>query len=277
VLDLIFVVFLQWDIFGAALATVIAEFVSAWLVIRALMQSKEAFRIKLKRLRLEMEPVKEMFKIGVPISIQSAVYSIANIAIYATINTFGTDIIAAWGIWCKLDLIIWTLMDSYGVAGATFVAQNYGAKKPARVQESVRWSMILGVSTVGALSVLLYLFAFPLSKLFIDDPSVYMVTVQLCEYCSAFYIFYVIGACLASAIRGCGCTVPPMFISMFGACALRLIWMWVIHNVPSMSDNILYVAAAYPLSWVAVAVFFTIYYFFGGWRRKLRELEAVPA
>lgn len=122
-LDILFVVFLHTGIAGAAIATLISQAVSAFLVTRALMTSRDILKLKLREIRIDFNILKSEFKIGLPSGLQSAMYSITNIIIQSALNDFGTDTVAAWAVYGKLDATFWTICGAFGIAITTFTAK----------------------------------------------------------------------------------------------------------------------------------------------------------
>ena len=151
ILDVAFVL-MGMGVAGAALATIIAQGVSAALVIRALMRTNECYKFMWKRLRLDLELLKRILVIGFPAGVQSTLYSVSNIIIQSNINALGTDTMAAWTAFGKVDSIFWMIMSAFGVSIMTFVGQNWGARKPDRVRRSVITCLAMATGTTLLLS-----------------------------------------------------------------------------------------------------------------------------
>ena len=142
-LDLLFVIVLKMEVAGVAWATIISQLVSAVLVMVTLMRSKESFRFELRYLRMDRLMLAKIIKIGLPAGIQSMMYSISNILIQANINSFGTDVIAAWAVYGKVDGLFWMTMDAMGIAITTFAGQNFGAGKLDRLKKGNRVGLVM--------------------------------------------------------------------------------------------------------------------------------------
>ena len=138
VLDLLFVLGFHWDVFGVAIATVLSQVVSAVLIMARLMLTRESYRVELKRIRFDKSILKNVIRIGLPAGMQSVLYSVSNLVVQASINSFGTDAIASWAAIGKIDGFIWMVMSAFGIAITTFVGQNFGAQQYARVKRSIR-------------------------------------------------------------------------------------------------------------------------------------------
>ena len=145
-LDLLFVVVLKMEVAGAALATILSQLLSAALVMWTLMRTKESFRFELKHLKVDKPMLRKIIQIGFPAGLQSVLYSISNVVIQANINSFGTNVIAAWAVYGKVDGLFWMIMDAMGIAITTFAGQNFGARKYERMQKG--HYVGLGITTI---------------------------------------------------------------------------------------------------------------------------------
>lgn len=259
VLDLLFVGWFHWGVAGAATATVISQMLSAFLVIRWLTKTRSACRIVLSKIRLWIPEVKSMLCLGLPVGLQSSLYPIANMMIQASINSTGTDNIAAWALCGKLDFLIWLSADSLAAAISTFSAQNYGARKYLRVQKGVRTGLGMTLFAVCLISLALFFWCEPLGKLFIkpEDYDVIPFMGELMRFLSPLYFVYVFGEVLSGAIRGAGETFIPMILTLVGTCASRILWvLLVVPQNPTMEMII----GSYPVSWAMTSLFFIVYY-----------------
>ena len=136
-LDVVLVVFFHMGVAGAAIATVFAQGVSAVLVVLALCRSKDIFRLELKQVRFHRDALELLLKIGLPAGLQSVMYSASNIIIQTSLNSFGTNTMAAWTAYGKIDSFFWMVISAFGISITTFVGQNYGARKFGRMRKSV--------------------------------------------------------------------------------------------------------------------------------------------
>lgn len=264
-LDLLFVVAFHWDVFGVALATVLAQVVSAILVMIRLMRTKEAYRVELRQIRFHGSMLKKVVKIGLPTGFQSVLYSISNLVIQAAINSFGTDAVASWAAVGKVDGFIWMIMGAFGISVTTFVGQNFGAGKYDRVRKGTRVCLAMTAGAVLALSVIEIVFAGPILRIFTGDEAVVELGVSFVRIWAPAYIAYVFIEILSGAIRGVGEALQPMIITIFGVCVLRLIWIWAV--VPQFKTPGM-VAASYPVTWGITAVIFIIYYLRMNWLKR---------
>ena len=137
-LDILFVPVLRWGVFGAALATTLAQAVSAVLVITALFKTPAEYRMDIRQLHFSGKLLKSILWVGIPVGLQSVMYNFANVLLQTNVNELGTATIAAWTVFGKIDGIFWMIQNSLGIAITTFVGQNYGAGKYDRVKKSIR-------------------------------------------------------------------------------------------------------------------------------------------
>lgn len=265
VLDILFVVVWKKEVAGAALATVISQGVSAFLVMRALVRNKEMEGIPF-RLSLRFRDLKEGFngkilkhqmRLGTPGSIQSVAYGISNILIQACINGFGEDIVAAWAAYFKTDVIVWAILNAFGVTVTTFVGQNYGAGKKERVFQSVRVGLVQSSLLVVAIVILLMSFAHPLLCLFLTDEDVIQIGVTMMHQFMPWYVLSVILEIFNGALRGLGDVKIPTIITT--CCILGLRIPWVTWIVPAYHE-VLTVILSYPMTWSLALMMIIPYY-----------------
>ena len=259
ILDLCFIGMLNGRIGGAALATVLAQLLSAVIILCALMQKSGACPVRIANITIQRQAAFHIAKIGIPIGVQSALFPIANMMIQAAINSTGTENIAAWAVCGKLDFLIWIILEAMTSAVAPFAAQNYGAKKYRRVTAGVRVAVSIAVLLIGAMSAVLYFWSIPIGKLFINaqDYTVLAIVQRLMRIQAPFYTVFVFAEILAAAIQGTGETVKPMLLTVLGICLFRIIWIVVFVPFNPVIDIII---AAFPLSWILTSILFVVYY-----------------
>ncbi len=259
ILDFVFIAGLSLNSFGAALATVISQGISAVLIMIILSRTGRAYRFNLFKINFDKAILASIFRIGLPVGFQSALYPVANMMIQSSINSTGTDNIAAWALCGKLDFMVWLVTDSLAAAISTFVAQNYGAKKHSRMISGVRSGMVINMALVAGMGIILYFFSVPLGNLFINSRDFYIAEAagDIMRFFAPIYILYVIGEVYSGAIRGTGKTFKPMVVTLVGTCAIRI--LWVTFFIPDNPD-IFSILWCYPISWGLTAGAFFIYY-----------------
>ena len=256
ILDLILVIVSKLGVIGVGFATLISQIVSAILIFIILLKTKLDCKIYINKIRFYKKYMKEIFKLGLPIGIQSVLYPISNTIIQSSINTFGVNSIAAWAISGKLDFLIWTVSDAFSIAISTFVAQNYGAEKHQRARDGIKVALIMSMIAIFVISFTLYLYNKPLAYFLIDDKNIVDLTSQVIHLIAPLYFVYVIGDILSGAIRGIGDTFNPMIINIFGICICRVLWIFFI--VP-LNPTFFMVLYGFIVSWIITAIMYIIY------------------
>lgn len=259
VLDLVLVVALKLGVTGAALATILSQLLSAAMVTVTLRRTEDMYRLDWQRLRLDRRMLGRMIRIGFPAGLQSVMYGLSNVIIQAGINSLGTNTVAAWASYSKIDGLFWMMVNAFGISVTTFVGQNYGAGKMDRVRAGVKSCMLMTVTASLAMSVVIFNWGIYGYQLFTTDEEVIRIGIAMMRYLSPVYVTYVSIEILSGALRGVGDTWIPMFLCLFGVCALRV--GWVLFAVP-LNRNIYMIMFSYPLTWVITTVLFVIYYLF---------------
>lgn len=257
VLDLVFVLWLNMGVAGVAVATAIAQLISAVLVCRALGRAKDSYRLNLRRLSMDQLLLKRTMKIGLPAGLQQMMYSLSNTIITTTINGFGTATVAAWVALGKLDGMFWMILGAFGVSVTTFVGQNYGAGKYDRVRKSIRVCTVLTLLASWTFGILCLLFGKPVFRLFSSEAEVLEIAAKMLLYMSPCYWLFVPIEMTSGSLRGMGDTVIPTCITAMGICVFRTIWMFTV--VPFWHE-ILAIVISYPISWIMTSAAFIVYY-----------------
>ena len=256
ILDLILVVVFNLGVIGVGFATLISQIASAILIFIILLRTKLDCKIYINKIHFYKKYIKEIFRLGLPIGVQSVLYPISNTIIQSSINTFGVNSIAAWAISGKLDFLIWTVSDAFSIAISTFVAQNYGAEKHQRARNGIKAALIMSMVTIFVISSILYLYNKPLAYFLIDDKNIVDLTSKIIKLIAPLYFIYVIGDVLSGAIRGIGDTFNPMIINIFGICVCRVLWIFFI--VP-LNPTFFMVLYGFIVSWIITAIMYIIY------------------
>ena len=265
-LDLLMVLVFNMGVAGVAIATLIAQAVSSVLVTRALMKSENLCQFSLKKIRFHRQMLKAQLSIGLPGGFQSTMYNLSNIIVQSSLNIFGTNTAAAWAAYGKMDAIFWMISGSFGIAITTFVGQNYGAGKIQRVKKSVYICTGMDLVTSIGMTLILFTFRVPLFRIFTTDAAVVEIGVSMLEVIAPCYTIFVFIEILSGALRGMSDVLVPMFMTMFGICILRIVWIFFI--VP-MNPTLKMTILNYPVTWNLTAVLFIIYYLY-----KTRRMKA---
>ena len=256
ILDLILVIVFRLGVIGVGFATLISQIASAILIFIILLRTKLDCKIYINKICFYKKYLKEIFRLGLPIGVQSVLYPISNTIIQSSINTFGVNSIAAWAISGKLDFLIWTVSDAFSIAISTFIAQNYGAEKHQRARDGIKVALIMSMIAIFVISFTLYFYNKPLAYFLIDDKNIVDLTSKIIKLIAPLYFIYVIGDVLSGAIRGIGDTFNPMIINIFGICVCRVLWIFFI--VP-LNPTFFMVLYGFIVSWIITAVMYIAY------------------
>ena len=256
VLDLILVIVFKLGVVGVGMATLISEIVSAILIFIILINTNLDCRIYINKIHFYKKYIKEIFRLGLPIGVQSVLYPISNTIIQSSINIFGVNSIAAWAVSGKLDFLIWTISDAFSITVSTFVAQNYGAEKHQRARDGIKAALLMVMVVIFIISFIFYFYSQPLSYFLISDKDIVNLTSKILKLIAPLYFIYVIGDVLSGAIRGIGDTFNPMIINIFGICVCRILWVFFV--VP-LNPTFFMVLYGFIVSWIITTLMYTVY------------------
>lgn len=273
-LDLLLVVVIPMGVAGVALATLIAQAVSAVLVIAALMKQKDSSRLIWSHVKIHKQTLFDVLRIGVPSGMQSVMYSVSNIIVQTGVNSLGSTTLAAWTAFGKTDMVVWMVMGAFGTTITTFVGQNFGAQKYERMRKSVRICMGMTIGSILLLTAFVLVMCEPLLRIFTADPAVVEVGKEILYWIGPYYVLYACIEVLAGAMRGCGDSLKPMLLTGVGICLFRALWVPL---VVGRYHTIGMLGLCYPLSWGLTSVLFIVYYLRGNWLdRRIMAMGYMP-
>jgi len=261
VLNIFFVTVLGMTVDGVAMATVISLGISTVLTFANLMRRTDECRLDLKKLCFDKRAFLSILRIGLPSGIQGALFSISNVLIQSSINSFGDIAMAGNGAANSIEGFIYTAMNAFSHTTQNFVSQNYGAKNFKRIKKITALSIAM-VTAVGAvMGAVIYLLREPLVSIYTDSPVAAEYAYIKLFYVGLFYFLCGIMETLAGSIRGLGASVTPMIVSLIGACVLRVIWIYTIFENNRSFETLF---LSYPVTWVITilchaAVFIVLY------------------
>lgn len=259
-LDFLFVAGFQMGAEGAAIATVLSQILSAAMVFVVLSREKGCYGLVVQDLfHSSGKILKRVLWIGIPAGLQSVTYGFSNSVIQAKVNSFGTDNIAAWSAYTKLDGLYWMTVSVMGIAVTTFVGQNFGAGKMERVKKSMWECMGMSMAMAGVISIFFYAFAEFFFGIFVEDAGVISLGVSQLHFLTRFYLIYVIVEILSGTLRGMECVVVPTIISILMVCVLRVAWIAMALPIRNTMETVM---MSYPITWAAAAAAFIIYYIY---------------
>lgn len=250
-LNLCFVIIFHMGVEGVALATVISQVISSGLILRCLAKMPGALRLHFKLIKIHKEKLIEIIKIGLPAGMQGAIFSISNVLIQSSINSFGSIAMAGNTTSSNIEGFIYTAMNAFYQTNLSFTSQNYGGKKYGRINR-ILFTCLACVTVIGAgLGFLVIAFARPLIHIYSTDPEVVSYAVlRLGIICSTYFICGIMDT-LVGTMRGLGYSILPMIVSLTGACGLRIVWIFTVFAI-DRSLTILYLS--YPVSWLVTAI-----------------------
>ena len=265
VLDILFVAVFKMGIAGAAYATIVAQFLSAVLVLLVLTRSRECYRISWRKMKMDGIVLKRIFRIGMPTAIQAAVTSFSNVFVQSYINRFGSACMAGWTTYSKIDAFAALPMQMLASALTTFVGQNIGAGNRERAKDGIRTSFVLVfIGTLVPVAAVM-IFAPQLISLFNREAEVLYYGTLFIRMISPFYLVSMIHNVLSGAMRGAGETRMPMFIMLGSFVLFRQIYLAVAYG---LTKSIIVVSLGYPVGWILCTTLMILYYRSGKWSRN---------
>ena len=267
ILDLAFVLGLHRGIEGVAWATIISQFISAFLILLLLSRSEDIYRLTWHDLKIDRAILGRIFAVGLPAGIQSIITAFSNVFVQSYINYFGSSCMAGWSCYNKLDQFIMLPMQSMAMASTTFVSQNIGAEKRQRADKGTIVTVALSVGVTAVIVAVLCLFAAPAVGLFTPDASVIEYGVLFIRVNSFFLLFNGVSHVLAGALRGQGDSRGPMIIMLLSFVGIRQVYLYVVSRF--IANTPLLVGFGYPVGWTTCCIIEMTYFFLR--RRKTKQ------
>ena len=258
VLDALFVIVLKYGVRGAAIATILSQTLTSIMVVIVLSATKGSYRLIIKKIRLNLLFLKKMIYVGMPAGFQNTMFNIANITIQSTVNNFGTESMAAWAAYGKIDSTFWMSIQALGIAVTTFIGQNYGAGKKKRIKKGVIRSIMLAVMITLIIMFLILLLRKYVFLLFTNDENVIRIGISIIMIIAPLYLTYFPIEIFSSILRGFGDTLMSMLLTGIGICVFRVIWVF---TAVRLNNSLHTLVLAYPLSWIITSTLFIIYVF----------------
>ena len=269
VMNIIFVTQLGMDVDGVALATVISQGVAALLVIMAMMRRTDESRLELKKMRIYKPQLLKIIRIGLPAGLQSSMFSISNVIIQSSINSFGSVAMSGNAAAGNIEGFVWAAMNAFHQTAVNFTGQNMGARRYDRIR-MILWCCLGSVTVVGLLlGVLGFAFGPQLLSIYITDSqeAISYGVMRLMYVCLPYCLCGMMDVS-SGALRGLGSSFAPMVISVLGVCGMRIGWIYTIFQIPRFHTlQSLYIS--YPISWAITyaAQLFAFLYLFNRFRK----------
>ena len=262
VLDILLVLGLNLGVRGAAIATVLSQVVSAVLILVSLCHAQPVYRLHFRRIRFHGDMLARIVRIGLPAGLQSVMYSLSNMIIQASVNGFGTDVMAAWTAYGKIDGLYWMMISAFGVSITTFAGQNFGARRYDRMRRCVRVCLGMAAGVTVFMTALILAVGRPMLGMFTDDAHVVEMGMSIIRLIVPTWITYLCIEILSGAMRGAGDSLMPTLMTLTGVCLMRVFWVTVV--VPRM-HQLPVLMLSYPITWVITSCMFIVYYLRGRW------------
>ncbi len=209
------------------------------------------------RPRIPKDSARRILRMGLPLGFSEVTFTFANLILMSVVNRLGTDTVAAYAAYGKIDAIFWMVVGSFGISITTFVGQNIGAGRWDRVMQSIRECALMMFLVMGVVIGTLYYFSYPLQHLFCTDLAVVEIGTHMMHFLMPFYFLYIPIEILFGSLRGMGDSVIPTLITFFGVCLLRSAWGLFI--VP-LHYTINMILLGFPVTWCVCDIAFLIYF-----------------
>jgi len=269
VLNLLFVIIFKMSVAGVALATVISQILSAFLIIRCLTREDGEIRLNLRRIKIDRTTLFKILQIGLPAGVQGTLFSLSNVFIQSSVNLFGDIVVAGNSAAGNLEGFVYIAMNSVYQGTISFVSQNVGAMKFKRVPRVVLTAQILVIAVGLVMGNAIVIFGKFFLGLYTDNPAVVEAGMVRLLYICVLYALCGMMEVMVGALRGIGYSVMPMIVSLIGACALRLVWLATVFQIEAF-HCIETIYVSYPISWFLTLIAHIICFLIV-WRRFVRQ------
>ena len=265
VLDLVFVVVFHMGVAGVGYATVIAQMVSAILVVIALVRSDDIYRLELSKMKIDVRMMKRILGIGIPSGVQQSIISLSNVIVQANVNSFGAAAMAGFGAYCKIDGFVMLPLQSFCMAATTFTGQNIGARNTERVKKGILHGLAIGFIYTILVAVALYFKVDAVLGIFSSDETVISYGHATMYALLPFYGTMTVHNILMGSFRGAGKTMASMLIGVGNMCILRIIYInLLVPFFPSYHA----VMMCYPITWITTMLMDMLYCWKASWIPK---------
>lgn len=257
-LDLLFVLKFNMGVEGVAYATIIAQAISAVLVLLVLLRTGSCVRLSVSKLAIHWEILKRIFKVGIPAALQMAITAFSNVFVQSYINFFQSDFMSGWTAYTKIDQLMFLPMQSVALASTTFVGQNLGSGQVNRARKGVATALLMAVGCTVILMCPVELFAPYLVSFFNSKAEVVSYGTQLLRWMSPFYVLCCVNQVCGGALRGAGNSRGPMFIMVGSFVVFRQCYLYIMSNF--ICNEFLPIAMSYPAGWLVCSALMYVYY-----------------
>lgn len=270
-LNLLFVCVFHMDVAGVALATIISQYISAILVVICLTRLENCCHLSFKEIRLNKNQVSEMLRVGLPAGVQGSLFSLSNVLIQSSINSFGSTVMAANAAASNIEGFTYTAMNSIYQAAITFTSQNVGARKPERIGKVAS----VCLTTVTVIGIVMgcgsWLAGEELMQIYSSDPTIIPYGMIRLKYVCMPHFMCGVMEVFVGLLRGMNCSTAPMIVSVFGSCVFRVAWVYTAFRANPTLET-LYIA--YIISWTLCSLIHLMCYIYIK-KKTIRQLKAV--
>ncbi len=253
ILNLIFVIFFSMDVAGVALATVISQIFAAAFVVILLMKEEDGFKLELKKLKIHKYILIRIIKIGVPAGFQGMMFSISNMVIQSSVNSFGPVVIAGSSAGINIEGFVYLAMNGFSQGALTFTSQNMGAGQKDRIKKLVFISLLTVLVVGEGLGFLVVIFARQILGIYSKNPLVIAAGIRRLTIICSTYALCGIMDTLSNIIRGIGYSLLPMIVCIVGVCIFRIVWLSTIFLTPAFHTEFI-IFVSYPISWAVTFI-----------------------
>ena len=271
ILNLFLVVALKLDVAGVAIATVISQCISAGLIIRCLRHEEGGIHLDIHRLHLDKKIFVEILEIGLPAGFQGILFSLSNVIIQSSVNSFGATVMAGNSAAANVEQFVYFAMNAFYQSTISFTSQNYGAKNYHRIKKILLTGQFCVITVGIVFGNLVVLFGHPLLELYTSSEEVIQAGMVRFGIVARTYALCGIMDVMVGALRGIGYSVMPMIVSLMGACVFRLVWIATIFRMDRF-HSVQVVYDSYPISWIVTNIVHIIC-FMWAMKKIMREHE----
>ena len=258
ILNLVLIIVFKFGVEGVAIATIISQYLSATLIVAYLFSINNSCRLNIRKFRIDKTELKQILRLGLPAGVQSSLFSISNVIIQSSVNSFGSVAMAGIAAGSNYDSYIFTGTNAVSQTAMTFTSQNIGARKLENIGKIYGYCISFAAAIGISLGIVGLIFREQIVGFFSDDPGVIQIGAERMLLVMPFYFFCSLMDVTASEIRGMGKSVEPMIVSLIGACGVRIFWVFFILPLDRTLINLYW---SYPVSW-AVTFFAQFIMFF---------------
>ncbi len=252
-LNLVFVIIFKMDVAGVALATVISQCISAALIIICLMRESDFYKFEWKKLLPDKKILAKILRIGLPAGFQGVVFSLSNVVVQSSVNSFGPVVMAGSAAASSIEGFVWVSMNAFSQGALTFTSQNVGGGKYSRINKIAFISCAASAVTGLIFGNLAYFFGEPLLGIYDSRPEILAPGLTRMQLVCGMYFLCGLMDCIVGSIRGMGYAVAPTVVSLLGACGLRILWISTVFQLPQLHTEF-FLFLSYPVSWAITFV-----------------------